>query len=162
MTNDEFGRLAPSALIRVALADIEKVEDDPAYEVETSVWHTPVLLLSDEARRGWGFTCLKPETCLVCVAGATMAMSLGADRSEKWLPCDYPDAVEKRLRALDQFRVGDVTGGLAEMDADDSLDGISINVLRGFYDEMPRYEAEGGAWHEAMEEIASNLEEMGL
>lgn len=76
----------PSALIRVALADLEKCEKDPRYEIEMDHWHQA------------------NGVCKVCLAGSVMAKSLGAEPSKGFGPSDFDQ--DQKLRALDCFRTG--------------------------------------------------------
>ena len=50
MTNEEFARLHPSVLIRVALTDLRQVEADPRYHVDHGLWHCPVKEVFDPVR----------------------------------------------------------------------------------------------------------------
>lgn len=89
----------PSQLIRLALVDLQRVENDSRYKVDMMTWHEPQI----------------KDTyvlCSVCLAGSVMAKTLE-------VPVDhlsFPDAsfVEngKALVALDYFREGLVTRAL--------------------------------------------------
>lgn len=57
----------PSKLIRVALRDLEKCENDFRYRVDMSFWHNA----SEET-----------GVCSVCLAGATLAKTMGAPPGE--------------------------------------------------------------------------------
>ena len=85
----------PSELIRLAIADLEKVEQDSRYDVDMSVWHEPC-----------------GEVCEVCLAGAVMAGTLGADVGEYSTPDDFSEGIPYKLRALSYFRTGDISRGL--------------------------------------------------
>lgn len=63
----------PSELLSVALADLEKAEADSHYSIHLLGWHRPV-----------------GELCQVCLAGAVMAFSLGADIHRDLSPADFP------------------------------------------------------------------------
>ena len=107
----DIGELKPSELIRHALKDLEKVEEDPAYIVDMDEWHAHFP--EDET----------PWTCSVCLAGAVMAKTLGLQRNEHSSPWtlrdngDICDREMKALLALDFFRVGSFNRGLVEMEA---------------------------------------------
>lgn len=80
----------PSELIRVALQDLEAVENDSRYSVDMDVWHEPDTY----------------TTCYVCLAGSVIAKSLGAPATHSQNPDHYPYSVERKLRALDWLRAG--------------------------------------------------------
>ncbi len=81
--------LCPSALIRVALEDLETCEQDPHYKIYMNDWHSTF-----------------GDQCDVCLAGAVMAQSLGAPRNCDLTPVGFTAEVETRLFALDSFRKG--------------------------------------------------------
>ena len=85
----------PSELIRLAIADLEKVEKDSRYEVDMGTWHY-----------GSG------AKCFVCLAGSVMAGTLGTDASESLVPGYFSDDDRNRLHALNCFRAGDISYGL--------------------------------------------------
>jgi len=91
----------PSALIRMAVDDLEKLERTPGFKVDMTVF-------VDKGEEGEG------EPCLVCLAGAVMVCrldGLNVPGTLKGLrPCDFPDN-EAELNALDAFRNGDVDEG---------------------------------------------------
>ena len=91
----------PSELIRVALKDLKTCEDSMLYKINMDKWHKP----------GWGYA------CSVCFAGAVMAQSLGAKRRKECSPSDFAHSDDAdALYALNMFRVGYVTTGLANLD----------------------------------------------
>lgn len=83
----------PSALIRLALRDLEKVEKVPA--------HYRVGM--DEA-----FHCGMDgsEPCVVCFAGAVMAKTLGAGWKDPTIYVGSFPENSKKLHSLDYFRTG--------------------------------------------------------
>ncbi len=94
----------PSELIRVALADLEKCEDDPELVIDMGDWVVPTPLS--------GFS-----LCEVCLAGAVMVKSLDCDTGRRWTPHDlepegYRNSVSGKLFALNDFRMGAVHNGL--------------------------------------------------
>lgn len=89
----------PSSLILVALADLAKVEKSRKYQVDMGIWHEPGSIA-----RG--------NRCQVCLAGAVMARSLGADPKASFDPSSFPLESDK-LSALDCFRTGAIRAGLA-------------------------------------------------
>lgn len=88
--------LKPSELIRVALADLDKCDRDPQYEVYMQDWHSP-------GENG---------CCLVCFAGAVMAKSFGLSPDSEHHPDDFAPLVGARLEAVDFFRMGAIASGL--------------------------------------------------
>ena len=106
----------PSELIRLALDDLDWLSSSSQYTIDMGAWHRPE----------------QDGTCHICLAGAVMARSLGADRHWIYDPDDYK---AEKLRALDCFRRGAVRAGLDEMGsrASDYPDGIWVTP----YDEDP-------------------------
>ena len=105
MTTEEqrtkFLAMKPSALIREALLDVQECLTDKRYGVDMSFWH-------HRAQE-------KGDLCLVCMAGAHMAKSLGLPIDAKNQPLEDlvgtlgftgADAqrARRRFEALDQIR----------------------------------------------------------
>jgi hypothetical protein len=85
----------PSQLIRLALKDLEEVEKNPSYKVYMSAWHQP-----------------QPEgPCLVCLAGAVMAQSLGVCSNNEYNPDDFEGHNRLAFMALNCFRLWEVAYG---------------------------------------------------
>ena len=125
--------IKPSELIRLALSDLRKCEADPDYTTDMSSWHEPGR-----------------NTCYVCLAGAVMAKSLGADRYHDLEPMSFAD-VEYLLFALDHFRVGDIGSGLENLGFKD--------------DEFPNrviipYRIDSEKFHKQMHVLADDLEKV--
>lgn len=125
----------PSELIRLALGDLRKCEDDPDYIIDMISWHEPGR-----------------NTCYVCLAGAVMAKSLGADRYHDFEPDSFAD-VEYLLFALDHFRAGDIRSGLTNLGFPD--DGFSDRVI------IP-YGIDSEKFHKQMHVLADDLEKVGV
>lgn len=131
----------PSELIRIALADLRKVEADNRYTVSMGSWHTP-----------------EDGVCHVCLAGAVMAGTLGSDPSKLLGPHSgrFEEEDANKLNALDDFRSGCISAGL--------------NTLgrRGFYPDLPEfmgviaYGVDHKGFHAGLEAIAAKLESVGL
>ena len=83
----------PSALIRVAIADMKAASKSRKYTINMDHWHLP----SDRGTK-------ETKTCYVCLAGSVMAFSLDACRKEVVSTVHYDDYTEDRLIALDEFR----------------------------------------------------------
>lgn len=88
----------PWELIRLAIADLEKVEALPDYEIDMEIWHIP-----------------QPNgRCAVCLAGAVMVSSLGLNDYRVAFNPSYV-AERSKLFALDRLRFGDTKSGLEIM-----------------------------------------------
>lgn len=84
----------PSKLLMMALADLEKVEADPRYEVDMNTWHEP------------------NGKCRVCLAGSVMACTLGAPIDECLFYDSINDDATPKLYALNMLRCGRVLSAL--------------------------------------------------
>jgi hypothetical protein len=78
-----------SDLIELALKDLELVEKDPRYRVDMSQWHYGA-----------------EKVCVVCLAGAVIAKTLGAPRNKTYTPGKCSSDNRVKLRALDMVRCG--------------------------------------------------------
>lgn len=131
----------PSELIRVALADLRKCEADERYEIDMSEWHLP------DGDGG----------CFVCLAGAVMAKSLGAEEDDEVTPDNYfldECGTERKLRALDDFRCGGVRAGLRELGI--PMPPMPPTCRPSLYHESPVQ------FHADMHALADELERHGL
>lgn len=127
----------PSQLIRLALADLRKVEKDPTYFPNMGVWHS-----------------LDGAVCEVCLAGSVIAKTLEADLAEIWYPEDLPEN-NAQLVALDFFRQGLVIGALDRL-GHQRPHSIPLNW------EVPFYHVDREDFHSSLEALAANLEAAGL
>lgn len=100
----------PSALIRLALADLEAAEKDPKYEVCMGSWHDPPNNITGR--------------CAVCLAGAVMRGTLHAHRLTGYEPDDFKEA--RALEALDTFRYGDILGAVDWLEFTDAGDQLFL------------------------------------
>lgn len=87
-----------SALIKLALEDLLKVEASPLYMVDMNEWHRP-----------YG------EQCIVCFAGGVMASRLGTDPRKRAFPADFPANWAMAMAALNYVRSGFVLAALVTM-----------------------------------------------
>ena len=87
-----------SGLLRVAVEDGRKVQADPRYVFDMSIWHDPMKVEGEDT------------VCSVCMAGAVMAMRLDAPIEKVVDPDNYQDKgdLEFQLRAIDNLRSGDL------------------------------------------------------
>lgn len=87
----------PSELLIVALADLEKCERSKKFHIEMAYW----FMKNDN-----------DGICEVCLAGAVMAQSCPLpgmyQEGALFEPQDYPEAVEKKLKALNYLRIGNI------------------------------------------------------
>ena len=138
----------PSALIRAALRDLRECEDDNRYVVDMEEWHRPVHYCGR-------------EVCHVCLAGAVLAQTLGAPRERRILDYDLEQygRVEDGLRALDCFRLGEISAGLEMLNFDlSALDAQWTQYAR----ESEYYESDPEPFHARMNSLANYLESCGL
>lgn len=85
----------PSALIRVALKDLDRVERNKKYRVDMNVWHEP------------------NGQCAVCFAGAVMTRAIPP--TENYLFSKFPRDMEAKFDALDSLRGGLIDFALDSM-----------------------------------------------
>ena len=86
-----------SGLIRLALGDLRKCEQDPRYKVDMFEWHRPLNAGGQ-------------EVCHVCFAGATMAQSCGLGFDKNWENISFDDnwdSAHHTLNMLRQFKFED-------------------------------------------------------
>jgi hypothetical protein len=134
----------PSALIRLALADLAAVEANPRYAVNMDSWHKP-----------W------QGRCHVCLAGAVMANTFGADPSKFLYPSDVcgDETAFDRLIWLDKLRNGILDP--YPLYEERSLD-LPEEIANTWYGETPLYSDDPVMFREAMLAIAGSLESAGL
>lgn len=104
MTQEQFGKLKPSEVIRVALKDLERVEHNDLYQVDLGHWHKPI-----------------GSKCFVCLAGAVLAGTLGVHPASVSSPGMMNDCgAAQRLRMLSDFSLDSPRGALCSIGVDDS------------------------------------------
>lgn len=111
-----FGKLPgqPSKLLKLAMKDFEACELSDDYKIDLDVWHRP-----------------NDEVCVVCLAGSVMAQTLQVSRWDEVTPVQYEEETPA-LRALDEFRLGEIREGLDYLDLEyDSW----TNVAAAAYDD---------------------------
>jgi hypothetical protein len=126
----------PSELIRVALADLEKVEKNPRYIINMDIWHSPKF--SDK------------KLCGVCLAGSIIACRSGYTPSKTLSYKDLPN--QKKMSALNYFRKGDIVEGCEELGLKCKMSARPIS----------KYEHNAGAFKQDMQTLANDLEAYGL
>lgn len=110
-----------SALILVALEDLEKAEASSRYNISMAIWHLPK----------------QDRPCGVCLAGSVMAFSLGADPNEPCTPSDYSSRIEDKLCALNMVRSGQLSAALEYMEQGGRGRGRFPNERRVLYEISP-------------------------
>lgn len=125
----------PSALLELALADLEKIEVDPEFEINMGDW----------------FSRPRPDSkCQVCLAGAVMAKTLDCKleimgSTEKWgssnrlsplMVGDQRGDVEisHKLRALNNFREGALDDGVYSLLKCRRMPGEIVDALTAYLD----------------------------
>lgn len=148
------GRLPgrPSALIRLALADLRTVEVLPdLYKVSMAGWHSGSATPSGR--------------CFVCLAGAVMAQTLGAPVGEEINPSAFPGPEYDALMALNAFRVGAVSSGLQSLKLPQDVRWPFFpdwNMCMTQADVPPYNTLHPTPFHVAMLDLAARLEAEGL
>ncbi len=125
----------PSALIRIAMDDLNKVERLKGYEVDMGRWHDI------------GY---EDGKCRVCFAGAVMAQTLGVKPDEAREPHSFGHDTSSKLKALDDFRVGYVYAGLSRM-------GVGRNYGYDFDVAVPHYAEDRRGFKLAMRKLIRDL-----
>lgn len=134
MNDQDLNSMKTSALLKLALTDLRKVEQDPQYEVDMMVWHAPLS---------------SRNVCQVCLAGAVLAKTCRLPPTQA-----SGNMVESRewVRILDSLRVGEIGN---------SLDGELPDSLR-WREEIPRYEEDPVEFHNQLQGVVYLLEREGL
>lgn len=128
-----------SELIDVALADLEKVEADPLYEVDMGEWHQP---------RG--------PKCSVCFAGSVMAKTCDVDPMENQDPYGFSPRNIVKFLALNEARSGYVRTALHQL-------GHGYDVLGGLPTySVVEYRIDPEMFKSGMRLISQQLKEKGL
>ena len=79
-------------LLELAIADLEKCEDDSRYVINMYDWHSPILRGENAGR------------CSVCLAGAVMAKSCRGGPHEPLSPALFDDETAASLSWLNHVR----------------------------------------------------------
>lgn len=89
----------PSKLIRLAVGDLKKCEEDSRYEIDMSGWHVPDFV--EDVKE---YNDSEVEVCNVCFAGAIMAKTLDCDVSFNGQLDSFKDKDKIRFIFLDYIR----------------------------------------------------------
>lgn len=130
----------PSALIRLAIEDLEKVEKMKTRVVDMGCWHQPRRDVID--------------FCYVCLAGAVMDQTLKVDQKKDLKPYDFEYDTKKKLYALDSFRRGCILAAFKM---------LRINLPEHVEEERPitKYDDDKEAFKKDMLAMADYLENQG-
>ena len=127
----------PSQLIRLAIADLEKCEQHPNYEIDMEKWWLQ-----------------GKKKCYVCLAGAVMAQTLPDSylHSDPCIvPANYPSSISSKLHALNYFRMGLTVLGMSQLGID----------YKGYDMYVPDYKDNPELFKEIMLLMAEKFEVMG-
>lgn len=141
-----------SELIRLALADLRKVEAMPnKYIVCMSEWHSPVSFDDGSVK------------CSVCLAGAVLAQSLKLDVETDYMSIadKVPRSLDRKIDALNALRQGEIESGMGTlMQYSDDFE-----MCRQLFEDMNRnvthYSLNRDKFHEEMNALADELEKLG-
>lgn len=128
----------PSKLIRVALKDLELVEQDNNYSIYMGDWHMPL-----------------GDKCSVCLAGSVIARTLNTPLDAEVDPLDFNLITKNKLLALNQFRVGYIGQGLHFLDIEQPK-----NTKTFVY--IPHYDENPILFKERLSQMADSFEMRGL
>lgn len=132
-----------SALIRMALIDLGKVERSKRYTVNMQVWHQPC-----------------GELCAVCLAGAVIAKELGVSPEVSVDPLEYSHEIKSKLFALESVRTGQIEDAVTELTHPvyfkDAVEGC------GEPPTFPSYRKDKRRFKRGLRKLATWLERNGL
>lgn len=152
----------PSALIRLAIADLTAAEKSKKYAINMWDWHIARGDF-DEAVDG-NHKKVLGTACAVCFAGSVMALTLKASPAKNKEPEEFDLATTSKLYALNCFRIGNIHEGFQEMgldlptQADDWKRVVNIPETVGIVD----YESDPPQFKKDMRELAAKLERAGF
>lgn len=143
----------PSALLRVALADMKLCEADPKFSIDMNVWFAP-----------------ENQICKVCLAGSVMAQTLKTEISEFLCPTDFEYDYTKSLMGLNQLRTGQIASAMKFLNAYEIWKASDFkNPLEMFFsyeEEIYQYinseATDRPRFYADMESLAQELERIGL
>jgi hypothetical protein len=131
----------PSALIRLALKDLERVSKRKNIKVDMDDWVVQ-----------------KRKKCSVCFAGAVMVGTLGVAPTGYKDPYDCGDENLSQLKALNALRAGKCEDGFSYL-----LPMLAANAPFPVLDrEVPPYTGKGTKFFKAMRQLADDFEKAGF
>lgn len=114
----DLSKLKLSELLRLAVKDAQKAENDPRYRLKMDVWHSP------------------NGTCAVCLAGSVMAFTLGANPKKYLEWSDFEGPIARALCAIDSMRSGNIYDAVEDlvldMDLDERAEPIEESIRDGY------------------------------
>lgn len=134
----------PSALLNLALDDLELVEKNPAYTIDMMAWHRP-----------------NAKTCSVCLAGSVIAVSLGKKPTSNVMIGDLSGSDRRKLLALNAMRSGLPCLALRYLDID-KTDAAREYMTSKTYGSITPYIINKAAFKSELRELAAELEKAGL
>jgi hypothetical protein len=151
-----------SALIKIALADLRKAENDAKMVIKMETWldrREAVCTIESG-----NIEVSREEVCVACFAGTVMAFTLGALKKKDWrsLGPNNFNKNAKQLAALDSLRDGDVSGA-AESLGLYSDDGYPDYEFNRFDRAIPEYDRDDPEpFHKAMTKLQKDLKDARL
>ena len=147
-TNESTQQLPdlPSELLRLALSDLRKCEQDPTFRIDMGVWLLPAGVNTLFER--------SYDQCSVCLAGSVMAQTLKHPLGLSGGPRDWRFDTASKLYALNYFRTGIVVAAY-------------VWLRRSRPKEIPshvpvcRYDQDKEMFHKDMDELVHLLETHG-
>lgn len=145
----------PSELIRVALADLKKCEEDKKYRIDMSEWHAPTHVRCAKEN-------LDEYYCTVCLAGAVMGQTLEVpvDRYASSTSARFDENTKDKLQAINCFRVGQIRQALTLMGLSDGISPLPAFIPPNI--NSVQYADDKEAFYESMEFIIKLLEKANL
>lgn len=139
----------PSALLTLALDDLEKAEADERYVIDMSRWH--------EMRHG---------SCVVCLAGAVMAFSLKTPFGLNSGPIMHSEVDRAKLEAIDYLREGSYVSGLRVLLGPDynapKIDEVADLMRHARKGHHYSYRNDAAGFKAGLRAVAAVLKERGL
>lgn len=151
----------PSELVELAILDLKAIEQNPNYLIDMDSWHVGSYRDHPNIER---------PRCLVCLAGAVMAQSLGIETTmtvKPWDPIfDEDDSTKNKLEALDSFRSGDIYNGITHMCPEFDTTEKADELLEKMGDDaniyVPEYDESKESFYKGMEKVLGILKEHDL
>lgn len=147
-TNESTQQLPdrPSELLRLALSDLRKCEQDPTFRIDMGVWLLPAGVNTLEGRYY--------DQCSVCLAGSVIAQTLGHPLCLSGGPSDWRLDTARKLFALNYFRIGSIEAAYLWL-VRKKPEGIPFHVP------VCRYDENKDKFHKDMDELVHLLETHG-
>lgn len=132
----------PSAVLKIALDDMELVEKDKRYRIHMGTWHSG---------RAWG------DKCAVCFAGGVMAKTFDCDITATCFPAGFGVWNSQIFLALDYIKSGNVLEFL-------TLLRVPLSTIKCYcnINDLPTYETNPTLFKKKLREFQSVLESEGL